>query len=656
MRPLIAAAPTLISLDNFETINPEEQLLCKDFLAQRAHCSALITTRERIADTYLIPLVAMSPDEANEFLERLIRQTQDPDIYIEVNRHRILKTAEFNPLIIQWIVAQIDLAQDPEEVLSDLAHGEGEAAERVFDRSFNLPQMAEGGRAVLLALSLFMPSATRPMLAEVAGMGKDKDKKKFRRAQQTLASLWLMKQTNDGQRLTIEGLTRELAKARLSRDPRSKIFQQRYVSRFLSFVRANDKTTPADLNSLQAEKDNILNAKNVAFEIGEWQNAILMSSRMHLFLDLRGYWDEAIRCAEQALDAAREANNEGLAASFATDVASILANRGEYDSAQRMLQEAILIFRKLKDDPNLAKSLNNLGIIAQGQGEFVEARQLYDESLEIENRLNDINGVAKTLHNLGVIAQNQGDFAEARQLYNDGLIVSRKFEDQKGVAITVHQLGWLTHMEGDLTIAYQLYHEGLEIRKKLGDLNGIASSLHHLGMIAQERGGLTEARQLYNESLETAKKLGDQSGVATSLHQLGTLSLAEGDYQEADKFLNQSLTILRKLKDRHNIPECLESIGNLQVARNSFAEAQVSYEQALEMSQAIGDKFRIACVKHSLGLLLEKINDKAQAVQSLRESLSIFETLGAAKAETVRHDLERIESGESHISRTFSIV
>jgi len=43
-------------------------------------------------------------------------------------RERIYQTAEANPFVMQWVVGQIDLAQEPGSVLEDLQHGEGDAA------------------------------------------------------------------------------------------------------------------------------------------------------------------------------------------------------------------------------------------------------------------------------------------------------------------------------------------------------------------------------------------------------------------------------------------------------------------------------------------------------------------------------------------------
>jgi hypothetical protein len=44
---LVAGAPTLVVLDNFETIEPGQAGLCAEFLAHKTSCSGLITTREQ---------------------------------------------------------------------------------------------------------------------------------------------------------------------------------------------------------------------------------------------------------------------------------------------------------------------------------------------------------------------------------------------------------------------------------------------------------------------------------------------------------------------------------------------------------------------------------------------------------------------------------
>ncbi|HEY0319744.1 MAG TPA: tetratricopeptide repeat protein [Pyrinomonadaceae bacterium] len=544
VRSIIAAEPTLIVLDNFETISDEEQLLCANFLANRTRCSALITTRERVDGASLIPLSAMSPGEAQEFLKRLVEQTQDAQIFAGDVRQRIYETAEANPFIMEWVVAQIDTAQEPDTVLEELKHGAGDAAERVFDRSFNLPQLGDDGRDTLLALSLFTPSATREALAAVAGFGDDL--KRVNEAISSLRALWLIKGIDQNRRLTIEGLTRTLATARLSKDNCVE-FKQRFVAHFLSYAEAHKQTTSEDFDALEAEKDNVLNALDVAYRMEDWPSVMRIRDALEDFLDLRGYWDEAIQRGEQALQAARNAQSDQHIAHFENNVAIIYQYRGDLAKARQLYDESLEIKKKLGNQNGIAVTLHQLGRLAEEQGNLAEARRLYDESLEIAKKLGNQSGIARTLHQLAILAETQGDLAEARRLYDESLEIAKKLGDQSGIALTLHQLGNVAYLQGDLAEARRLYDGSLEIAKKLGDQSGIASTLHQLAILAHNQGDLAEARRLYDESLEIKKRLGNQSGIAVTLHQLGKLAEEQGDLAEAERLLSEALSIFERL-------------------------------------------------------------------------------------------------------------
>ena len=510
VRALIAAAPTLIVLDNFETIRPEEQKACVRFLAERAPCPALITTRSEINEDEVnnIPLDQMRLEEARELLKLLIEHTRKPERFKALNQDEIIRKTEFNPLLLKWVVRQIDLAKKPETALSYLAKGDTKVAERIFDRSFNLESVSDDGRDVLLALSLFVPDASREALAAVAGFGDDL--LRLDKAVENLASVWLIDATEEGERLIIQGLIYERAKARLSKDVRADEFRQRFVAYFLSYAQARAKPTPEDLDALEAEEDNLLASIEMSFNLENWDSVIQLAYAIAFpgLLDIRGYWDEAIRIGKQAMKAARNLLNEEHIASFA----------------------------------------HNIAVTRQFQGELEEARRLYDESLEIKKKLGDQSGIASTLHQLGWLAQAQGELEEARRLYDESLEIAKKLGDQSSIATTLHNLAVIAQGQGELEEARRLYDESLEIKKKLGNQSGIAVTLHQLGRLAQDQGELEEARRLYNESLEIKKKLGDQSGIASTLGQLGLLAELEGNRDEAVRLIREALGIFEKLK------------------------------------------------------------------------------------------------------------
>lgn len=574
VRALVASAPSLIVLDNFETISADERQQCLDFL-QRVQCSALITTRQKLGHVRSVTIAGMSAGEATEFLGLLIEQTQDPSIFAIPYRKRLIETAEANPLIVEWIVGQIDLANDPEEVLTELVHGEGDAAHRVFNRSYNLPQLNDGGRAVLLALSLFTPSGGRPMLAGVAGMdlSKDKDKKRFKKAQQTLASLWLIKKTDAGLRLAVAGLTRELTGIRLAGDLREVVFHQRFVSRFVQFAERNIGLTREDFNALESEKDNLLNAAEIALAQKDFNSFFRLAFRLAApkagVLSVRGYWEQRFQLGNSALKVARLLQDDISIANWTYYVAIINHDLGFLDDAQRLHEESLAIEQKLGREEGISLVLHQLGWLAQQKGNLNEARRLYDGSLEINTKLGDQLGIANNLHHLGWLSQDQGDFPEARRLYNQALEILLRLDEEGGIASTTHQLGYLHLLEEDYQTAEELLQQSLATLKKLGHKQNYAECLESIGKLRTAQGLFADAKNLFAEAINIAKTLGDQLRIGSVEHSLGLLAEKQSNKSLALQLLESALSTYEKLAS----PKAAETRLDLARVKASLLES-----------------------------------------------------------------------------------
>lgn len=504
---LIAAAPTLIILDNFETIKPEkEQIKCASFLANAASCPVLITTRTHIDDAFNIPLAAMSVEEALEFLTRLVEQTRTPAKFDKLDRDDLIQKCAANPLVLQWVVGQIDRALPLKTVLGYLAQGKGDAAERVFTRSFELPQLGPDGRAVLLALSLFVPSASHEALGEAAGLGADLGR--LDQAVTHLASLWLVETAEDGERLMMQGLTRELAKARLLKDEQVDEYRRRFIGYFVQYAEAHAQPKPHDYDALEPEKDNILTAVDIAYGLKDWDSVKQIAfATASDFFDVRGYWDDAIKLSERAKDAAEATHEDWEVALYTHRTGIMLDRRGEDDAARLKFEKALPIFRRLDQKSNTAAVLHHLGLLALKRGELPEAKTLQSESMAIEMATNNRAGVAASVHSLGTLLAAEGDLISARERYHESLEIYKEVDDQNGIASTLHQLARLAQDQNELAEARRLYHESLNIRRRLGDQRGIAGSLYQLGRLAEDEGSDAEAARLFGEALAIFEKL-----------------------------------------------------------------------------------------------------------------------------------------------------
>jgi tetratricopeptide (TPR) repeat protein len=506
VRALVADA--LVVLDNYETVAAAEQKRIEAWFA-RTQCSALFTSRPRVEGTLFVPVAAMSREEAAEFLEKLAAQTQDPQIFTREVRERVYETAEANPFVMQWVVGQIDLAQEPEAVLVELKHGGGDAARRVFDRSFELPLLGDDGRDALLALSLFAPSARVDALAAVAGLD---DAGRASEAIKNLRRLWLVKGVDGNRRLAVEGLTRSMAAARLSKDPRAEEFRRRFVAYFLRYAEERRGPTPENYDMLEEDKDNLLGAAEAAFSSEDWDSVTLMAyalaNPVDGMLSVRGYWGEAVRLGEQALQAARSLQDEASVSGLSHDLAIMYQHRGEVAEARRLYSESLQTSKRLDNQGAVANTLHQLGRLAEDEGDLDEARRLYGESLEINKQLGNHSGIARTTSQIGIVLFRQGQFAESKLKHEESLAIRRRLDEQEGIAIDLHHLGILAHHEGELEEARRLYGESLEIAKRFGNQDSIAISLGQLAILAANEGDKVEAARLLREALSIFERLG----------------------------------------------------------------------------------------------------------------------------------------------------
>ncbi len=295
-RYLLADAKALLVIDNFETIAEAEQARIADFVLSTP-VTSLVTSRRILPRARNIEIDAMVEEEAREFATTLVQISPRHQMFAGINISQIITVGAANPLIMEWIVAQIEQAREPHRVFDDLIHGKGDAAQRVFDRSFNLEYLGHGGRATLLALTLFVPHASREALALVSGL----DANACDDAVTRLVSLRLAETTALNARIGLVGLTRELARTRLSQEEHNSEAVARFVDYFIRFAEANSKGTLDELGALEGERENLLATMNMAFALNDWSgvrriaNVIVGSTQ----LGRNKQWGDVIAIAKE---------------------------------------------------------------------------------------------------------------------------------------------------------------------------------------------------------------------------------------------------------------------------------------------------------------------------------------------------------------------
>jgi tetratricopeptide (TPR) repeat protein len=409
----------------------------------------------------------MSPTEVQQFLDGLLEQSQYPEA-VRLHTDEIIKISEANPLILQWIVSQVDLAQDPLDVFRELQHGEGDAAKRVFDRSFNLSQTTDDGRSVLLALALFPDSASRTGLAFVAGFGHD-----VQRANDAIMRLAGLRLVGFGERLDrirIEGLTRELAAAKLAQNDRPS-FASRFVEFFSQLAQHFYDTNPVDNDALTVELGNIKVAAGLAYEMhlddAVYSLASSMAAPVTGLLVTRGQWQEAVHMNQRALEIAKATNVDDAVQFFGHNLGAILVARGQVLTAEGPLKESLRAAERSDDQFHAALTLVELATVSFMKGDTQRARSQYEESLKLASVNTNLPAMGAALHQLGLLAQEAGDLDEARSMFVESLRIKQSQPESVSLARTLIQLGALAEIQGKAAEASGAYGFALQILKRL---------------------------------------------------------------------------------------------------------------------------------------------------------------------------------------------
>lgn len=449
---LIAGRPLLVVVDSYEVVRPGARRRIQRWL-EGTPCSALFVSREMDArlDMHSVRVGPMFHDEAREMLGLLVKEAQSPKVFDRVVCDCALAAACGIPLALKLIVAQLNLRRRPDGVFEELRRGQGEAADRAFNYSFNLRRVGGSGRAVLLALSLFRPSATHEALAYVAGFGRGP--RALRRLDRVVANLTRLSLLSAGEpsgRLGLEDLTRRIARAKLNEDNRAgrfgplpgfirplflwflteegraRHFKRRFVEYFREHAASFRWEDYAEQPIPEAERSNVVAAMQFACERQDWDTVLELFAVTLTYINTYPVWKRSVVAAE------REVGNRLLKTGRRPPLLIEINHRRENKRASRGYYEGIP--EKL-GVPGIATHADLIGL----------GPSLLNLPREEWWKLVVLSVVA---FELGVCAHSRGKHPLARGYFEAAKILKGAFGDYGGYGIACNGLGVTLAVEG----------------------------------------------------------------------------------------------------------------------------------------------------------------------------------------------------------------
>ncbi len=516
---LMSVVRPTIFIDSFQVIDKKAQIACLRFLRSSA-CPYVVITRDRtrkLEGPPLLVLDTMLVSEAEQFLKRIISQNPDSKILKELNLFETMDVCGRNPLAMQMLLAQIEFTGNPQEAFKRL-HKFDSSLDSIVRDSIDLPELGADGRAALIAISLFVPGASKTALAEVAGFGNEIER--LDEITKPLTTLKLIWKIAEGSRLAVHSFVREYLYRRLrlllgDRKWSDLQFRRRFVDYFWRYAEEHAEATSTDYDSLEAEFQNLRIAMDFGLQAEQWDKVIRICLALNGFLDVRGYWDEALRQIELALKAAQKATRPDVFPQLHLAAGDIYLRRDEFNMAEKAFR-AVLTHYGDTVNFDIARATRRLGSIAVERENLTKAKRLYSQSLEISRQLHIHSGIADNLHNLAIVAQIEGKLDEAMRLYDESLRLSERVGDQRSIAISLHQLGVVSREQGKYEQARNFFERSLSIKRSLGFRDGMADTLHQLGLMFQALGDKAQALHAFKQAITIYEELSSPSAAAAA--------------------------------------------------------------------------------------------------------------------------------------------
>ncbi len=689
----LAAVPTLVILDNLESVPPAglgPLLAAAAAWSNQGATRLLLTTRRpeldhpdyRIQGTRRHRRIALAglgsaaePDDALDWYAALGRlpladAAEEVPPPSQEALIALFDQVAFHPLSIAVLAQQLRTRSAKQlgarltalldaAAVSAIAQ-EGTPASLLASLRLSLERLSPEQRQVVGRLGVFQGGAFEDDLLAITGLGEGQEDAGGPTASHPHAAPWpaLRRQLESAGLIAAErlpGVTPPFLRFHptlapllwagldgAEREALTRAHRQRYHQLANFLYHADDKHPDEARAIARRELPNLLHAVDRALA-AEDPDAVDFVDSVNRFLDSFGRTREAAALTRRAEAAA------GAPGSQAWFLAQ--SNRGERLLASGQAGEAAAcfqaIFATLGEAPSdaLALTLGRLGRCYAAGGRPDLAETEYRRGITVTKALEQTDQVRRhraILHtDLGDVLSDLGRFAEARAAYETSLAIKQEIGgDPRGEGVVLGQLGTLALQEGDRAEAIRRYQAALTLFQRLGEPATEATVRHQLGIAFQAAGRWEEAEGQYRESARLEEQRGNRVGAATTWNQLAWVCEATKQ-PAAETWYCKAIDGFRASGDTAGLSVSLGNLATfLQTLPGRLVEARRLAEEALAIKETLDPG--AAEIWKTYGLLAE-IADQKQRPEAAADYRRLAREAKRRFAGTA-HELQRFAS------------
>ncbi len=537
----------LIVIDNFQTI--EDPHLFLSFLTNPflfpSHNRVIITSQRRLETTALhIPVDGMQWPEALRFMRVVAAELETQEILQAPDEalRTIYEYTDGYPIALQCAIGQAKMGRTLEDIVSwlcDRRQPVPPKLEEYFARSYTLLQ--EPAREMLHALSFFATSASREAAGAVTGLGPGEVDEGVAQ----LRDLNFIARPKDG-RLAVRQLARAFVSERLwQENPTS---ERRLFSDAIRYYKEFCREHERDLQSMDAERENVLAIIDRCLEEKRWDEAVALTKSISAYLHDAGYWQFYVDYSYKAMVASTSASDLRSQVDFMVmNIAFLHYQRSELQAGMAIAEEGLRLARGAQYAKGEAMALRVLGMLWRRMGDLGKAKSMLAESERLLSALGDEEWAHRVRGSYASVLRESDRVNDAQDILEKELTYFEQYNDPIGICKTISRLGSVAHKNGKLNQATKLFERAIELDVQLGRKAGEAHDRKRLAAVKKEQG-------LWREVVEQAEKahaifqeegaLAEAREALSLLEEARSMCASPESYQRARELVERASTVV----------------------------------------------------------------------------------------------------------------
>lgn len=275
--------------------------------------------------------------------------------------------------------------------------------------------------------------------------------------------------------------------------------------------------------------------------------ATVLSTTLYRFLDVYGYFDDAVALHTSAVAAGKYLRDSAAQARALHNLGSVYQRLGRYQEATDNLEQALAVAQQFGVSGVAAFVLSDLGLVMLLIGKHELALRHLEQALQLFEDAQDLTGQGQVLNNMGMSFGRLNQLDESLEHIQRSLVLFQSTNDLPRQGYALNDIGVILQRLERYSEAFDHHRQALALAREVGDRALEAEALNGLGNANRVLGMIESVKDLHEQALAIAKRIGDRYEEAQACEGLAAMYEVLAQAEAARDNWHQALAIYTEL-------------------------------------------------------------------------------------------------------------